>query len=164
MEFHHGLLNIGEPMATPIVKAVKDKANNNKITIIDSPPGTSCPVIESVKDTDYCILVTEPTPFGLHDLKLAVEVVRTLNVPLGVLINQYDIGDKGVEEYCKEENIPIIMKIPHDRNIARLYSKGILFIKEMPEWRDKFVELYESIGYEVRVEPATSDAMEDCQV
>ena len=124
---------------------MKNKIDGDKITIIDSPPGTSCPVIESVKDSDYCILVTEPTPLGLYDLKLAVEVVRALKVPFGVLINQDGIGDRGVEEYCKEEDIPIIMKIPHDKNIAMSYSKGIPFIKEMPEWRKKFVELYEVI-------------------
>ena len=145
LEFYHGLLNIGEPMATPLVKAVKNKIDDNKITIIDSPPGTSCPVIESIKDTDYCILVTEPTPFGLYDLKLAVEVVRELKVPFGVLINQDGIGDTGVEDYCKEEDISIIMKIPHDKNIARLYSNGIPFIKKMPKWREKFVALYKTI-------------------
>lgn len=145
LEFYHGLLNIGEPMATPLVGAVKSKIDRNKITIIDSPPGTSCPVIESIKDTDYCILVTEPTPFGLYDLRLTIEVVRVLNVPFGVLINQDGIGDKGVEEYCKEEDIPVIMKIPHDKKIARLYSEGIPFIKEMPEWRERFVDLYGSI-------------------
>lgn len=145
LEFYHGLLNIGEPMATPLVKAVKAKADDKKITIIDSPPGTSCPVIESIKDTDYCILVTEPTPFGLYDLKLAVEVVRKLDVPFGILINQEGIGDKGVEKYCKEENIPIIMKIPHDKKIAKLYSRGIPFVKDMKDWEDKFIKLYEKI-------------------
>ena len=145
LEFYHGLLNIGEPMATPLVRAVKNKIDGSKIAIIDSPPGTSCPVIESIKDTDYCILVTEPTPFGLYDLKLAVEVVRKLKVPFGVLINQEGIGDKGVEKYCKEEDISIIMKIPHDKKIARLYSEGIPFVREMRDWEDKFIELYENI-------------------
>lgn len=145
LDFYHGLLNIGEPMATPLVAAVKGKINDKKITIIDSPPGTSCPVIESIKGTDYCILVTEPTPFGLHDLKLAVEVLRVLKVPFGVLINQDGIGDKGVDKYCKKEDIPIVMKIPHDRDIARLYSRGVPFTEEMPEWRKKFVALYENI-------------------
>jgi MinD superfamily P-loop ATPase len=145
LEFYHGLLNIGEPMATPLVRAVKNKIDGGKIAIIDSPPGTSCPVIESIKDTDYCILVTEPTPFGLYDLKVAVEVVRKLKVPFGVLINQDGIGDTGVEDYCKEEDIPIIMKIPHDKNIAWLYSNGIPFIKKMPKWREKFVTLYKTI-------------------
>ncbi len=146
LEFYHGLLNVGEPMATPLVKAVKDKINPNKITIIDSPPGTSCPVIESIKDTDYCILVTEPTPFGLHDLKLAVEVTRALEVPFGVLINQDGIGDSGVEDYCKRENIRIVERIPHNINIARLYSKGVPFVTEMPEWKERFVRLYDSIA------------------
>ena len=142
LEFYHGLLNIGEPMATPLVGAVKKKIDVEKVTIIDSPPGTSCPVIESIRGTDYCILVTEPTPFGLYDLKLAVEVVRTLDIPFGVLINQDGIGDGGVEKYCSEENIPIIMKIPHDKEIAGLYSQGVPFINEMPEWKRRFRELY----------------------
>jgi len=146
LEFLHGLLNIGEPMATPLVGAVKRRMDPKKVTIIDSPPGTSCPVIESIKDTDYCILVTEPTPFGLYDLKLAVEVVRTLGIPFGVIINQDGIGDSGVEDYCKEEDIPVIMKIPHDKNIAKLYSKGLPFTQEMPEWKERFKDLYAWIG------------------
>jgi MinD superfamily P-loop ATPase len=145
LEFLHGLLNIGEPMATPLVGAVKRRMNPDKVSIIDSPPGTSCPVIESIKGTDYCILVTEPTPFGLHDLKLAVEVVRTMKVSFGVIINQDGIGDSGVEDYCAQVGIPVIMKIPHDRNIARLYSNGVPFSKEMPEWKERFKELYERI-------------------
>lgn len=145
LEFFHGKLNIGEPMATPLVGAVKKKIDSKKIAIIDSPPGTSCPVIESIKDTDYCILVTEPTPFGLYDLKLAVEVVRALKISFGVLINQDGIGDKGVENYCKNEGIPIVMKIPHDKNIASLYSKGIPFVKKIPKWKKKFVALYDMI-------------------
>lgn len=130
-------------MATPLVGAVKGNMDPDKITIIDSPPGTSCPVIESIKDTDFCILVTEPTPFGLYDLKLAVEVVRTLGIPFGVIINQDGIGDDGVEKFCKKEDIPILLKIPHDREIARLYSMGIPFIQEMPNWREKLFALYE---------------------
>jgi MinD superfamily P-loop ATPase len=145
LEFFHGLLNIGEPMATPLVSAVKKKIDDNKVTIIDSPPGTSCPVIESIKESDYCILVTEPTPFGLYDLKLAVEVVRALKISFGILINQDGIGDKGVENYCEKEGIPIVMKIPHDKNIASFYSQGIPFVNKIPEWKKKFVALYDMI-------------------
>ena len=113
--------------------------------IIDSPPGAFCPVIETVSRTDYCILVTEPTPFGLSDLKIAVEVLKRLKVPYGVVINREGIGDERVEVYCKKNKIPILMKIPHDRKIAKLYSKGIPFILEMPEWKEKFRKLYEAI-------------------
>jgi MinD superfamily P-loop ATPase len=145
LEFFQGLLNIGEPMATPLVATVKKKINKNKTAIIDCPPGTSCPVIESIKDADFCVLVTEPTPFGLYDLKLAVGMVQALNVPFGVLINQDGVGNDEVAKFCKENKIPILMKIPHDRNIAHLYSKGIAFVKDMPEWKDEFQTLFQNI-------------------
>ncbi len=144
LEFYQGSLNIGEPMATPIIRELK-KFIRNETTIIDVPPGNACPVIEAVSDSDYCILVTEPTPFGLHDLKIAVETVRTLGVPFGIVINRDGIGDEGVENYCEKEDISVIMKIPHDKKIARLYSEGIPFIKEMPEWKENFIELYNLI-------------------
>ena len=143
--FYQGKLNIGEAMATPVVAAVKKKINNEKTVIIDSPPGAFCPVIEAVSGTDYCILVTEPTPFGLSDLKIAVEILKKLNVPYGIVINREGIGDERVEEYCKKNKIPILMKIPHDRKIAEFYSKGIPFVLEMPEWKEKFRNLYEVI-------------------
>jgi len=113
--------------------------------IIDSPPGAFCPVIEAVSGSDYCLLVTEPTPFGLNDLKIAVEVLKKIDVPYGVIINREGIGDKRVEEYCKKNNVPVLMKIPHDRKIAELYSKGIPFVLEMPEWKEKFRGLYGAI-------------------
>ncbi len=145
LEFYHGLLNIGEAMATPVIKALKTKIKNEKTVILDSPPGTACPVIESVNEADFVLLVTEPTPFGLHDLKLAVEMVRSLKIPFSVIINREGIGDDCVEKYCKEQKIKIILKIPHDEKIARLYSKGIPFIKQMPEWKNRFQELYKNI-------------------
>lgn len=103
LEFYQGLLNIGEAMATPVIGVLKTKMENEKIVILDSPPGTACPVIESVNEADYTILVTEPTPFGLHDLKLAVEMLRTLKIPFGVIINRDGIGDDKVEVYCKTQ-------------------------------------------------------------
>ena len=145
IEFYHGLLNIGEAMATPVIRALKTKINKDKTVILDSPPGTSCPVIESVNEVDYVILVTEPTPFGLHDLKLAVEMVRTMGLPFGVVINRDGIGDDGVEKFCKTEEIKILLKIPDDEEIARLYSKGIPFVKQMPEWKDRFQKFYKNI-------------------
>ncbi len=145
LEFYQGLLNIGEAMASPVIKALKTKINENKIAILDSPPGTACPVIESVKEADFVVLASEPTPFGLYDLKLAVEMLRFLQIPFGVVINRDGIGDERVEQYCKAEGIKILMKIPHDKNIAMLYSKGIPFVREMPEWKTKLVELYEEV-------------------
>ncbi len=145
-----GSLNIGEPMATPLISALKSKTQKDGIVIYDSPPGCACPFIETVRDSDYCILVTEPTPFGLYDLKLAVEVVRTLDVPFGVLINKDGVGDDRVEKYCKAEEIPVIMKIPYHKEIARLYSQGKPFVIEMPEWKDKFKDLIDVIGKEVK--------------
>jgi MinD superfamily P-loop ATPase len=149
--FYQGLLNISEPMATPIIKELKKTAlqNNNFLAIIDAPPGAACPVIESIYGSNYCILVTEPTPFGLNDLRIAVEVVKTLEIPFGVIINRDGIGNKDVEKYCTAKKIPILMKIPQDRDIARLYSKGIPFINELPQWKIKFIELYHKIEEEV---------------
>ena len=150
IDFYHGLLNVGEMQAVPVIKALKKKIDKNKTVIIDVPPGTSCPVIESINSSDYCILVTEPTPFGLHDLKLAVEVVRHLNMPLGVIINRDGVGDKKVELYCKNEKIPILLKIPEKKQIAHLYSKGIALVKDSYEWNEKFSQVFNRIKEEVK--------------
>ena len=148
-DFYHGLLNVGEIMAVPVLKALKRKVDTNKNVILDAPPGTSCPMIETLNGSDYCILVTEPTPFGLHDLKLAVDVVRHLNIPFGVIINRDGVGDKKAELYCQREKIPVLMKIPHSKEIAQLYSKGIPFVKELSIWREEFVKLFKKIREEV---------------
>jgi MinD superfamily P-loop ATPase len=145
IEFYHGLLKIGEPMATPVIKALKKRIDKNKTVILDSPPGTSCPMIETIRDTDYCLLVTEPTPFGLYDLKLAVGVVRALSIPFGVVINRDGIGDNKVDEYCQAEDIPVLMRIPQNKEIARLYSVGKPFVVAMPQWKEKFAGLYRVI-------------------
>lgn len=145
IEFVYGELNIGEPMAAPVIKRVKDEINEDKTVIIDSPPGTSCSVIASVYKSDYCILVTEPTPFGLHDLKLAVEMLRAMGIPFGVIINCAGIGDQKVQEYCKEEDIPILLTIPLYRRIAELYSCSIPFVLEMPGWKKEFLNVFECI-------------------
>ena len=150
IDFYHGLLNIGEMQAIPVIKALKRKIDKNRNVIIDIPPGTSCPVIESIGGSDYCILVTEPTPFGLYDLKLAVEVVRYLNIPFGIIINRDGIGDKQVETYCKNENIPILLKIPEKKKIAYLYSKGIALVSESYEWREMFCQVFNLIQEEVK--------------
>jgi len=156
ISFTHGKLNLGEAMTVPLVRAVKRAGlethpnnnqftSNNGITIIDVPPGTSCPVIESVKRSDFCLLVTEPTPFGLNDLVLAVETLRKLKIPFGVVINRADVGDKKVDEYCKDEKIPILMRIPMDRDIAIAYSKGIPIIEAKPAYKKDFLKLYSRI-------------------
>ena len=150
IEFYHGLLNVGEMQAVPVIKALKKKVDKNMNVIIDVPPGTSCPVIESITGSDYCILVTEPTPFGLHDLKLAVEVVRHLNIPFGVIINRDGIGDNRVELYCKDENIPVLMKVPERKKIAHLYSKGIALVNESHEWHEMFGLVFNRIREEVK--------------
>lgn len=146
LELVQGRLLIGELMAPPIIREVKRHINPTSHVIIDVSPGTSCPVVESISGSDFCLLVTEPTPFGLNDLSLAVEVVRKLRIPCGVIINRVGVGDEKVEGYCKEQGIPILLKIPLDRKIATLYSKGIPLVEGMPEWRPVFLELFGEIG------------------
>ncbi len=150
IKFVHGKLNIGEPMAAPLIRAVKEKITSHGIAIIDVPPGTSCPVIEAVKDSDFTILVTEPTPFGLNDLQLAVETVRKLGLPCGVVINCSDVGDEKVKEYCNEEGIPILAEIPYDRTVAILYSHGIPILIEGEKYRTIFQQMWDSIEKEAK--------------
>jgi len=141
----YGELEVGEPMAVPIIREVKKHIESHKTTIIDSPPGTSCPVIESVYESDFCVLVTEPTPFGLHDLKITVQVMKEMKVPCGVVVNRAGIGDRKLYDYCKDEGVSILLEIPFQRRIAELYSRGVPFSLEMPEWRTKFQTLFEEI-------------------
>jgi MinD superfamily P-loop ATPase len=149
VDFYHGLLNVGEMQAVPIIKALKRKIDKIKHVIIDVPPGTSCPVIESITGSDYCILVTEPTPFGLHDLKLAVEVVKHLDIPFGVIINRDGIGDENVVTFCQDQDIPILLKIPERKEIASLYSKGIALVHNSDEWHEMFALVFSWIKGEV---------------
>lgn len=144
-EVVYGELEVGEPMPVPVIREVKKQIDRNKNVILDSPPGTSCPVIETVRDSDFCLLVTEPTPFGLHDLKIAVQVLKSMKIPFGVVINRAGVGDKKVYEYCKEEHTPILLEIPFQRRIAELYSRGIPFSLEMLEWKEKFQTLFSQI-------------------
>ena len=150
IEFVHGILNIGEAMSSPLISSVKDEIDKNSVVIVDAPPGASCPVIESLNGSDYCILVTEPTPFGLYDLKIAVGVLEKLEIPHGVIINRDGIGDRGVEKFSSGKKIPVLLKIPYDKTIAELYSKGTPFVLEMPEWKKKFREIFEKIKHEKR--------------
>jgi len=150
IDFYQGILNVGEMQAIPVLNKLKNKVDKNKNVIIDAPPGTSCPVITSISNSDFCILVTEPTPFGFHDLKLAVDVVKHLKIPFGIIINRDNIGDKKVESYCKKNKIPILMKIPHSGEIAHLYSKGIPFVNEIKKWQEDFLKLFEKISEMVK--------------
>jgi len=140
-----GKLNVGEAMAPPVIREVKKYIDPASLVIIDVPPGASCPVVEAVKGSDFCLLVTEPTPFGLNDLSLAVEVVRKLDMPYGVVMNRVGIGGEEVEKYCHREGIPILLRIPLDRNIAMLYSQGISLIEGMPQWREEVLRLFQDI-------------------
>ncbi|MCP4651334.1 MAG: P-loop NTPase [PVC group bacterium] len=145
LEFAHGRLNIGEVMAPPLIRSVKKNINPNCNVIIDAPPGTSCPVVETIKQSDFCLLVTEPTPFGLNDLMLAVKVLEKLNIPFGLVINRSDIGDKKVDKYCTDKNIPVLMRIPFKRKIAVAYSEGIPLVQAMPTYQNKFKSMFKKI-------------------
>jgi MinD superfamily P-loop ATPase len=142
---YEGRLNIGEAIAPPIIKYLKKIMGVADFTLIDSPPGTSCPVIEAVKNSDYVILVTEPTPFGLNDLELAVSMVRKLNLSFGVIINRYGIGDDRIHTFCAKEGIDILWELPHDRRIAEVCSKGKLIIDALPEYSVYFNSLIQKI-------------------
>ena len=145
IDFVQGRLAIGKAMAPPIIRKVKELIDNDRVAIVDASPGTSCPVMEAVKDSDFCLLVTEPTPFGLNDLILAVEAVRQLGIDCGVVLNRVGVGDSKTEEYCRKENIPIMLTIPLDTEIAYLYSRGISLVEGMPQWKNKFLELFDKI-------------------
>jgi len=137
----NGHIRVGEAQSPPLIQEVKRigiQEAQPSIVILDSPPGTTCPVIEAIKGSNFVILVTEPTPFGLHDLKLAVEVVRTLDIPFGVIINRSTIGDLQVSEYCKREDIDILLEIPDDIEIAKAYSDGKLLIDINPRYKESF--------------------------
>jgi MinD superfamily P-loop ATPase len=135
VRFVHGVLNIGEAMSAPLIRQVKGAAPLSDLVIIDSPPGTSCPVVESVRGVDFVVLVTEPTPFGLNDLKLAVEMVRAMKLPFGVVVNRAGLGDLETQEYCRRQGIEILAEIPDDRRVAEAYSRGALACETVPEFR-----------------------------
>jgi MinD superfamily P-loop ATPase len=145
LDFVQGRLRIGEAMAPPLIKAVKQGAPDADLQVFDAPPGTSCPVIQTVRDADYVVLVTEPTPFGLNDLRLAVEMLRELDKPFGVVINRADVGDDGVSRYCAEEEIEILVEIPDDRKVAEAYARGEMAVRALPEYRGIFQGLLERI-------------------
>lgn len=145
LSFVQGRLRIGEAMTPPLIRTVRTHIKPGKINIIDAPPGTSCPVIAAMHGADFVLMVTEPTPFGLHDLTLAVETVKILGIPHGIVINRSDMGDDRVRDYALKEKIPILMEIPFDRKIAEQYSKGQLIAETWPEWKEIFRELFQRI-------------------
>lgn len=140
-----GVLDIGAIQSPAVIRHLKKGIGDKGVVILDAPPGTSCPVIEAIRGCDVVLLVTEPTPFGLNDLELAVGMVRQLNIPFAVAINRCDMGDDGVVRYCRRETIPILMEIPNDRRIAEAYSRGEMMIETMIDYRKKFIQLFESI-------------------
>lgn len=136
-----GRLDVGVAIAPPLIRAVKAHLKSDMVAILDAPPGTSCPVISTLLETDVIVLVTEPTPFGLHDLKLTVEMLPALGIPFGVVINRVGIGDDRVHNFCEEQGIPILMEIPDDRRIAEAYSRGVLMVDALPEYLERFEQL-----------------------
>ncbi len=150
--FGRGILDTGQALAVPVIKRLKERhpaGADSPVVILDAPPGTSCPLVETLRGADYALLVTEPTPFGLHDLRLAVEVARDeLEIPVGVVVNRDGIGDSGVDEYCSRERIPVLMRIPLDRRIARALSEGRALVDALPEYRPLFLELWRRIREE----------------
>ncbi len=141
-----GRLDVGVAMAPPLIRAVKARRSNGLPAILDAPPGTSCPVIATIRGADVVVLVTEPTPFGLHDLTLAVELVRELGIPFGVVINRAGAGDDRVHAYCAENGVPVLLEIPDDRRIAEAYSRGALIVEALPEYRGLFRDLIARIA------------------
>ncbi len=147
LDFMEGILNIGEPTAVPLIKALMKKARNYKgDVIVDAPPGTSCPVVEAVSEADFVLLVAEPTPFGLHDLSLVVEMVRELDKKFAIVINKAQEGNTLVEDYARRQGIPVLFKIPFSEEIARMYSKGELPFGEFePQLKEVFARIREMV-------------------
>lgn len=139
-------VGVHSPVST--IKAAINASESNRIVILDAPPGTSCPFIQTVAQADYVVLVTEPTPFGVSDLKQSVETLKTLGKPCGVIVNRAKLGNLEVYDYLKQENIPLLMSIPFDREIASIYSNGRLLTNENTEWQQKFNQLFTSITTE----------------
>ncbi len=151
MDFYMGRIKIGTELATPVIRFVKSKVNNRGVVIFDSPPGTSCPVVETIEDCDFVVLVTEPSPFGLNDLKLAVETVREMGINFGVVENRAMERVNIIKDYCREEGIPLLSEIPLDRDIAEVYSHGRLVVREIPSYRDRFLKIYNEIVKRVEI-------------
>lgn len=148
IRFVHGKMHIGQVLSPPLIRQVKARIPDDGISILDCPPGTSCPVVTGVRGADFVLLVTEPTPFGLNDLRLAVDMVRELRIPFGVFINRADIGTPDTEKYCAWNGIPILGSIPDDRRVAEAYSRGALLEMLLPLYGDTFRVLWRSLECE----------------
>ena len=164
IEFAQGTLDVGQAMPVPVIRELKHWVLpcrcDGRPVLLDAPPGTACPVVETMRGADAVLLVTEPTPFGLHDLRMAVEVARgELGLPVGVVINRDGVGDQGVDEYCAAENIPILMRIPLERRIAEAYSEGIPLVEAAPEYRERFLKLWKDIASAI---PDKGPAISEC--
>ena len=146
IKFAHGILNVGEPMANPVIREVKREAFPGYVQIIDAPPGTSCPVVEAISDADLVILVTEPTPFGLHDLRTAVEVAHTCGKPTGIIINRERGDFPPLTRYLSEQKIEVLARIPEDRKVAESCSEGRLLLDALPEYRSHFIDIMTGLG------------------
>ncbi len=142
--FIQGKLNVSEPVSIPIIQKLKKGLMGNAPVVIDCPPGASCTVVESIEGCDYCILVTEPTPFGLHDLDIAVRLVDKMDMPFGVVVNKASDSTDIIDTYCSRKGIELLMKIPFSRKIAEEYSRGLLPVR-MKEWKDGFAALFERV-------------------
>lgn len=143
--FLQGRLNIGEPISIPIIRELKRRLRDDMTVILDCSPGASCTVVQSVDGCDYCILVTEPTPFGLHDLKIAVQLIRKMGIPYGVVVNKASADNMSIQEYCDENHIEVLMEIPYSQEIAQAYSNGILPVQDNSQWKQKFSELAKKV-------------------
>ena len=146
VNFSHGVMNVGKPMAVPIIRELKkwDTARGD-IEIRDAPPGASCPVVETIRGADFVLLVTEPTPFGLHDLKQVTGIVQELGIPAGVVINRDGIGNNETESYCVEAGLPILLRIPMERRLAEAIASGKTLVDAAPEYRAAFEDLLQDI-------------------
>lgn len=147
LRFAAGELGVGNQKATPVTRALKDEISSGRITVLDAPPGTACPMQETIEECDYCLLVSEPTPFGLSDLGAAVETCRSLEVPCGVIVNRWGSGYDGVERYCEAEGIEVLLTIPQDRAIAEAYSRGGTLLEAQPQWAGALQEMFDVITH-----------------
>ncbi len=145
IDLRQGVVDVGGALVPPVIRALKRVPTSLPVVILDAPPGTSCPVVTTVRDADFVVLVTEPTAFGLRDLSLAVEMIRTLGVPFGVVINRSTTGDDRVVSYCTKEGIPLLASIPDDRRVAEAYSRGELVVESLPEYRGIFEALRDDL-------------------
>lgn len=146
VEFVSGRMDVGQAMSPPVIRAVKAHAKEDGLTLIDCPPGTACPFVTAVKGCDAALLVTEPTPFGLHDLKLAIETLRELGIPFGVVVNRVFDEENLVSTHCREEGLPLLLQIPEDRRVAEAYSRGERLTTVLPGLQSKLAALPEQLG------------------